>query len=264
MFRLAPLGIIASFFLKGLFMLFQVSAIWILISWISGTMMPEIIDVVQLNVTSYLYPIFAGCLLTLASIFAFFSKWFALKSIKKLERHVVNLASGKEVSVSDFRNISKLMLAVIDSLVPFIFILCVLIAWSTKVYELLPLFFIVLLSLAFLFRVGIRYARRIFKTTIEKADKYEYFDSEEHKKFHKILMIPHYIALVIFILISIAMVIASIWVSSSDNLISFGFLPIATAIAILQFKSFVGLIVRIGVYSENADRVCRFLMPISN
>lgn len=263
MFGLAPIGIISSVFLKGLFLLFQISAIWLMLSWISGTIMPEILDIVQHNVTSYLYPIFAGCILILGSFAAFFSKLFALNSIKKLEKHISQLTQGKDILVSDYRNVTKLMLVLIDSLVPFIFIISVLFVWTLKVNELVPLFFICTISLAFLFRTGIRYARGIFKAAVKKIDKYEYFGSDEHKKFHQILMAPSYISLVIFILISIVMIVAAIWLSSSSNLISFGFLPIATAIAILQFKSFVGLIVRIGVYSENANRVSRFLIPIS-
>jgi hypothetical protein len=264
MFRLAPVGVVGSVILKGVFILLQISAIWIMISWISGVMLPGVKGIVQLEVSSYIYPIISGCLLVLASLTAFCSKWLALKSIKRLEQHVAELTRGKDLLVSDYRNLSKLLLALIDSLVPFVFIFSVLFAWAVVVHELIPLFFISLVAVALLFRIGIRYSRGVFKTTVKKVNIDDYFGSDEHKKFHQILMVPHYISLTIFILISIAMVIVAISLRSSDNLISFGFLPVATALAILQFKSFVGLLVRIGVYSENAIRITRFIITPSN
>lgn len=258
--RQAHISIFFAVAFKGLFILFQVSAIWIMISWVSGAMLPLVKGLLHLNDSSYVYLSIGWALLVFSSVAAFFSRWLALNGIKKLERYVSEKIKGKGLVVSDYRNLTKMMLGLIDAFVPAIFIGVVLAAWLIQMPELLLPFIVLVILVGLFFRKGVRFSASKFKRAGGRIDPKRYIGSDDHQHFYQILMVSQYISLAIYTLIATSIVAALIFIQTfSESLLSLGILPIATAVAILQLKSFVGLLVRLGAYASNASRIAQLV-----
>lgn len=256
----APTGVFSAIVFKGLFILFQVSAIWIMIAWVSGTMPLAVKELVQFNDSSYIYLGIAWAMLIAASIAAFFSRWLALRSITKLERYIGEKTKGKGLILSDYRSLTKIMLGLTDAFVPLIFIGAVLVAWLIVMPELILPFVILGIAVGLFFRKGVRFSASRFKTTGRRIKPEEYIGSDEHKKFHQILMVSQYITLAVYTLIATSLVVALILIQSfAENLHSLGLLPVATAVALLQFKSFVSLLVRLGAYASSMSKLAQLV-----
>lgn len=265
MLRLASVSVAGAVVFKGIFLLLQISAIWMMISWISGAMLPVAKELVRLNDSSYVYLAIAWGMLISASASAFFSRWLALRSIKKLEQYVCEKTEGKGLMVSDYRNLTKIMLGLIDAFVPLIFIVGVLGAWLIVIPELMLPFVVLVILVGLFFRKGIHFSAARFKGTGRRIDPEKYIGSNEHQNFYQILMVSQYISLATYTLIATGIVVALILIQSfSENLQTLGLLPVATAIALLQFKSFVSLLVRLGAYSGNASRVAQLIKSLAS
>jgi len=258
---LAGFRVALSLITKATFIGFQVLALWLTISWLSGTVLPSVKELLEFDDASIVYPVISGVLLFLASLASFVSRLIALQSINKLEDYIFGAINREDVLVSDYRNITKLLLALMDALIPLTLIIVVLIAWLVKLPELMPLLTLLVVLISLLLRVGARFSRTRFKYPVKRAKNIEYIGSDEHQKFYRILMLPQYLSLATYGLISVAMVgivISTQYMSVGGN-VGLGLLPIATALALLQFKSFVGLLVRLGVYSGSAYRVANLI-----
>ncbi len=264
MFRLAHTGVIGAIIFKGVFILLQVIAVWMMISWISGSMLPAVKDIVQLDDSSYVYLAIAWLVMVSSSVSAFFSRWLALRSIRRLEIHIFELTQGSGLVVSDYRNLSKVMLAITDAFVPIIFICGVSLVWLVKIPELMLPFMVLVILLALFFRKVVRFSAFTFKNKGRRVKPEEYIGSNEHQNFYQILMVSQYISLAIYTLIATGIVATLVLIHSfSNNLLNLGLLPVATALALLQFKSFVSLLVRLGAYASNASRVARLVISLS-
>jgi hypothetical protein len=255
----APVDVISAVGFKGLFLLFQISSIWIMISWVSGNMLPAVKGIIQLNDSSYVYLAVGWLLLIAASASSLLSRWLALRGVGKLEQYVGDRAGGSVILVSDYRNLTKVMLGVIDAIVPFVFITCVLVAWIIVQPGLIfPIVMLVIL-VGFLFRKGIVFSAEKFENKGEKVKPEEYLGSTQHKSFKQILMVSQYISLVVYALIATGIVGVLVIIDSLGSLHTIGLLPVATAIALLQFKSFISLLVRLGAYVDSVLKVSEVL-----
>ena len=255
----APLYVITAVGFKGLFLLFQVSSIWIMVSWVNGTMLPVLKDIIQFNDSSYVYLAIGWFLLISASISSLLSRWLALRGVGKLEQYVGGRVEGSAILVADYRNLTKVMLGVIDAIVPFVFITGVLIAWLIIQPGLVfPIITLVIL-VGFLFRKGVGFSAARFKNRGERVKPEEYLGSSQHKNFYQILMVSQYISLTVYALIATGIVGVLVIIESLGSLHTIGLLPVATAIALLQFKSFVGLLVRLGAYIGSVSKVAKLI-----
>jgi len=261
MLRLTPLQLFFSLFLKASFILLQISAIWIMVSWIGGKVLPRVQEVVGLDSSSYIYLAIAACALILASACSFGAKLVSLHCVKKAEIYVSQLA-GKSAGLlaSDFRNLSKFLMSIIDAFMPLTFIVSVVIAWIVVVpAALLPLT-VVAIFIVFCFKKAVGFSAKTFRRGKREAATQEYIGSVEHQQFYRILMVPHYISLATYSLIAVGMVIVLIAIKRfTIEHLELGLLPIASALALLQFKSFAVLLVRYGAYYSNTTKVVEFL-----
>jgi len=261
MLKLTPIQLFIALLLKACFISLQVAAIWLMISWVGGKPLPLVQTLVAHDPSSYIYLAISACALILASVFSFGARWVTLRCVKRAETYVFHRAGKKGgLLASDFRNLSKFLMSIIDAFMPMAFIVSVVIAWIIVVpAALLPLaavaFFIV-----FSFKKAVVFSERTFRPGKRVAAPQEYIGSVEHQKFYRILMVPQYISLVTYILIAVGMVIvlASVKQLETESF-ELGFLPVASALALLQFKSFAVLLVRYGAYYGNAAKVVALL-----
>ena len=265
MVKLAPLRMLVTISLKGMFLVCQVSAVWIMISWVAGSVLPAAESVLGASTESWLYPVLAGTLLIFAAVCSCAGRAVSLTGIKKVEYFILNNTKSDQLLVGDFRNLTKLLLAVTDSLVPMCFILAVILAWVIVIPTLaLPLAGLGLGILIF-FRRSTKFSASQFKPGTRTASLKEYVGSDEHEKFYKILMLPQYIAVVSYTFMAVALVIVVISIRSlASSNIELGLLPIASAVAILQFRAFIGLLVKFGAYTRNAAKIASLINSIHN
>jgi len=251
LFFKAPFYVISAVGFKGLFLLFQISSIWIMVSWVNGTMLPVLKDIIQLDDSSYVYLAIGWLLLISSSVSSLLSRWLALRAVRKLEQHVGDRVESGALLVADYRNLTKVMLGVIDAVVPFIFITGVLVAWLILQPGLFFPIIVLVVFVAFLFRKGVSFSAAKFKNKGTRVKPEDYLGSGQHKNFYQILMVSQYISLTVYVLIATGIVGVLVIIESLGRLHTIGLLPVATAIALLQFKSFVGLLVRLGAYIES-------------
>ncbi|MDI3323039.1 hypothetical protein QKW35_01505 [Pontibacterium granulatum] len=252
----APFRVLAAVLCKAAFIILQVSAIWIMIIWVRGSMLPLAQQIVGAEPGSLLYPILSGGLLIGAACSSCLARSLGLGGVKKVEQLVMAETSGKQLHVGDYRNLAKLLLAVIDSFVPLAFIMLVILVWIYTVPALMLPLAGVLLIILFFFRQGARFSARYFKLSSERLDPESYVGSEEQQRFYRTLMLPQYITVgsYIFIAAALVAVVVSIKTLSAGD-VELGLLPIASALAVVQFRSFVGLLVRFGAYSRNVSKI---------
>lgn len=241
---------------KSAFLLIQVIAIWTILGWMRGSV-PEIISMfLGIESASYVYPVFAGLLLIFSSVCSFVSKLIAISAVKRLEFRLFNEISHNPPPASDWRNLAKLLLSLTDSLMPLGIILAIIGFWLYFIPVLMPLVIIAVLIIA-LFQVrGIRFSKNTFLMPRVRAKPEEYIGSDDYLRFYKLLMVPQYVTFGTYILVAVTIAGVAILIKShSATVLRLGLLPLATALSILQLKSFIGLTVRWGVYAGSASAI---------
>jgi|GEM_PF-5014847 len=255
----APFYVISAVGFKGLFLLFQISSIWIMVSWVNGTMLPVLKGVIQLDDSSYVYLAVGWLLLISSSVSSLFSRWLALRAVRILEQHIGDRVESGALLVADYRNITKVMIGVIDAVVPFVFITGVLVAWLLLQPGLFFPIIVLVVFVAFLFRKGVSFSAAKFKNKGTRVKPEDYLGSGQHKHFYQILMVSQYISLTMYSLIATGIVGVLVIIESLGRLHTIGLLPVATAIALLQFKSFIGLLVRLGAYIGSVSKAATLI-----
>jgi len=253
--RTSPLFLFISLLLKLSFLVLQVGSIWVIIMWVSGKVEPMLVDLIGVPPVSIIYPIVGGVGLVLSAILSLFSKMTALKAIYRFEGRVSEWGQSKEVklSIGDFRNIVKLMLGLVDVLVPVLLIVLVVTAWIALLPYISIFFALLLLGGVYLLRKGVIISARLYRPGRRIRLYSEYVGSDEHDRFYNILLLPQYISVAIFgavsLLIVFSVVMVKLHVTDSSGFL--GILTIATAMAILQMRSFVSVIVRAGAFNKS-------------
>ncbi len=260
--RLVPIRLFVALLLKGGFIAMQILAIWLVTSWIGGHPLPLARGVVTQEATSYSYLIIGAAALIVAAMLAFLSKILILRSVRCIEAHIYGRLPQKSgLESSDFRNLSKLLVSTMDAFMPAVFIISIAAIWVfIAPLVLIPVVGVGILVMI-LFRKAVGFSARAFQNNSRRiAVLDDYIGSLEHKKFYRTLMVPQYITLVSYVLIALGIVAILISVrelkSSTTDL---GLLPIASALALLQFRSFVVFLVRYGAYYRSVEKVVSVL-----
>jgi hypothetical protein len=255
LFRTSPFFVLASMFFKGLFLLTQVVSLMLIIGWAMGSVRAVIVEVIGVPPESVLFPCIGAAGFVLSTLFSLFSKQCALKATSAFETHILGKFDPNDHSLSsgDLNSIVKLMISIVDSVVPIVLILGVSVAWAVvKPYSVLII--LILMSLMFwIIKKGIRFSSKRFRLKMIRPDIKDYVESDQHERFYGILLTSHYISIGMTIIISISLVISLVTAKEFLDFNS-GYaarLLLVTGVAFLQARSFVGIIMRTGAYNKS-------------
>lgn len=251
----SPQSVFFSMLFKALFLITQVASIGLIMSWALGHVKPFLVDIVGNDIDSIIYPSIGAFGFVASSVFSFFSKYFALKSTYNLEKKIIDrlVYSDTKLIPGNLKNVVKLMLAIVDNVVPIILLLGVSLVWAYIVPYSIIFVFLLLVAWLWILRRGVgisakRYAGKRSRISVE-----EYIESEEHAQFYKILILPNYIFILLLFIISVSLVF-TLSIAKSVIIDSSGvstYLILLTGIAIIQTKSFVGIVLRVGAYNKS-------------
>lgn len=255
----APILVFASMGFRFLFIAMQVVSIWFIFGWVAGHVNQHVLDLVGLPAEAYVYPCFGALGFICSTVFSLFSKKCALKATFRFERQLVekNMALKVLMTKGDLKNIVKLMISVLDAVVPLGLIIAVSVLWAfITPYTLILVFFIFLSGLWFL-KKGVGFSAKRYKPVSNRNKLDSYVGSEEHVGFYKILLLPNYITLVLVAIIAVSIVLSLIatklYFASHGSQV--GHMAILTGVAFLQIKSFSSIILRAGAYNKSLAAV---------
>lgn len=264
-FRSAPLYVLLAMALKVSFLVVQLGSIWLIFYWVTGNVPSALVEKTGVPVESYFYAFLGAGLLFLSSLLGLASRFVALKATLRLEKVILAEVRAKEFPLlpGDLKNIVKVMLSLIDITVPVLLIIAVIVCWSLVLpYSLLAV--LVLLVIGFVaIRSGVGYSAGKYRRTGKRVSIAEYLSSNEHISFYRVLLLPNYISMVIFGVISISIVL-SVYIARQyfdGGSWYTDLLMIATAITFLQMRSFAGIIQRVGAYSDSLAKIDKILLP---
>lgn len=259
MLRTSPACTLASLIAKAAFLLMQLASIMLIFSWINQSVPGPILTVTGLPADSNWFALLGAFGLILSSALSLLSKKMALKGILRVERVIIERFVGQAHTLQkgDLKNIVKVLLSVTDVIVPVILIVAVTAAWVwITPYSLIAVVILALFALP-LMRKGVSFSAKRYRPSKVRTLFPDYLDSEEHTAFYKILIMPNYIGMAMFVMISVGLILsvlaARLYFNGNETYAHI--LIIATAVAFLQTRSFVGIILRAGAYNRSITKV---------
>lgn len=251
--------VLASMGFRFLFIAMQVVSIWFIFGWVGGHVNPHVLELVGLPAESYVYPCFGALGFICSTLFSLFSKVCALKATLKFERFIVEKNTTLQIALNkgDLKNIVKLMISVLDVVVPLGLITAVSVLWALITpYTLILVLFILLFGVWFL-KKSVGFSAKRYKLVSVRNRLDSYMGSEEHLGFYKILLLPNYIALVLVAIIGVSIVLSLIatrlYFASHGSQV--GYMAILTGVAFLQIRSFASIILRAAAYNKSLAAV---------
>lgn len=262
-FRTAPLLFLASLGCRLFFILLQMASLWIIFSWVSGSVNAYFLEIVGQSADSYIYPGIGAAGLIGSTCFSLLSKMLALESTCKFEAKVVERNSSLNLPLTkgDLKNIVKLMISVLDIIIPLMLIVVVACLWTAITPYTLLIFSLVLFIGVWTSKKGVKFSANSFKNITATGQLNEYIGGHEHRRFYKILLLPHYVSLVIIsmVAISVALSLVATKIYFNSHGMSIGHMAIITGVAFLQMKSFAGIIVRAGAYNKSLSAIHKII-----
>jgi len=259
----APVLSVSSMGFRFLFLGTQVVSIWFIFSWVGGSVNQYVMMLVGLPETSYVYPGIGAAGFIGSTIFSLLSKVCALKATYKFEKELVkkNEIANEKLTKGDLKNIVKLMVSSLDSVVPLTLITCVSVLWVAITPYVLILIFLVFLAGLWFVKKGVGISAKRYKSVTTRSKLDSYIGSEEHSNFYKILLLPSYLtlALISVIAISVTTSLIATKVYFASHASPIGHMAILTGVAFLQIRSFISIILRAGAYNKSLTAIYRVL-----
>lgn len=262
--KISPISVAASLFFKGLFLLAQILSITTIFSWSMGHVRPALVGLTGYPPDSVIYPCLAACCFVASSIFLLISKKVALSATMSLEKLILShYIPGKKTCLTpgDLNNIVKLMLSLLDSIVPIALIFCVSVAWGYIEPFTVVIVLLIVVFFIWLMRKGVSFSAGRYREVKSSSGIESYYGSERHVRFYKILILPQYISIASTTVVSLALVFSII--SAKIYLENHSSLPaklmLVTGVAFLQSRSFVGIVLRAGAYNKSLVAVTSVL-----
>ena len=238
---------------KSMFITAQAASLWLLIGWARGALPDFVVRLHIIEDESALYPFFCSLVFIASAFFSLFSKFLCIRSVQNLEADLFFRINTDFPSSSEWRNVAKLMISIVDSVIPLLLMIIVLSAWVVIFPVLfLPILFALLILLA-IPAAGVKLTKKAFNMPRKRVNKDSYLGSPEYARFYRLLINPQIITVgvygVVAIVVSLVAYLMKTYPVEIDGIEA---LPLITIIAFLQMKSMIGLIVRWGVYSDCA------------
>lgn len=263
--RTSPGLTFTSIAAKAAFLLMQLASILLIFSWINQSIPQLLIVVTGLESSSNWFAFMGAAGLVLSSAMSLLSKKMALKGIVKVERIILDRVSDANIGLQkgDLKNIVKVLLSVTDVIVPIMLMGAVIVSWIVVTpYSAIAIVILAVFALPLMKR-GVSFSAKRYQPGKARIALQEYLDSEEHLSFYKIMIMPNYIGLAMFTLISVGIILsvmaARVYFDGQETFAHI--LIIATAVAFLQARSFVGIILRTGAYNRSITKVHDIIRP---
>lgn len=257
--KAAPILVTASMGFRFLFIAMQVASIWFIFGWVGGHVNTHVVSYVGVPSESYIYPCIGAIGFVCSTVFSLFSKVCALKATFKFECIVIEkcIANKSVMTKGDLKNIVKLMISVLDIVIPIGLIVVVSILWAFITPYSLMIFILIVFSVLWLLKRGVIFSAKRYKPISKRNNLDSYIGSEEHIGFYKILLLPNYIALALMAIVAVSIVLSLIatklYFASHGSHV--GYMAILTGVAFLQLKSFSSIILRTGAYNKSLAAV---------
>ncbi len=250
--------ILLSLFFRFTFSILQVVAIWVLIYWVNGNVPQSLLEATNIEQDSLVFPVACSLFLMLSAGASFLSKILAIRAVKKFEENLCNDAA--KVNFGDYWSVAKLLLSVVDAIIPVLFVIVVVILWSLEYPWMMAVALLLVFLGVWLLKKGVTYASPFYAINPNK-NKGNYLCSAERTRFYKILMVPQYISMVasmgVLLLLVASVMVSKLYIPVGDAYHSL--LIIVTIMSLIQLKSFVGLVVKMGAYNKNVKNLVKSL-----
>ncbi len=263
--RTSPGTTLVSIVAKAAFLLMQLASILLIFSWINQSVPEPLIALTGFQANSNGFALMAAAGLVLSSAMALLSKKMALKGTVKVERVIIGRLGERPngLQKGDLKNIVKVLLSVTDVIVPMMLMVAVVATWIIITpYSAVAIGGLAVVALP-LMKKGVSFSAKRYKPGKARIPLPDYLDSDEHLSFYKIMIMPNYIGLAMFTLISFGIILsvmaAKVYFDGQETFAHL--LIIATAVAFLQARAFVGIILRTGAYNRSITKVYDIMKP---
>lgn len=256
----APSRLIFVVLLKVLFIAFQVFSLWVIVPWITGHVRPAVKDLVGVNAGSYIYPFLSALSLLLAGATTVLSRKITLDCIDLIIIDVEIFDKKKEILRSSYKSLLKLLLAIVDSCIPFIFILLVCFYWVVCAPLAAPAIFTTLFLVILYFKKTVKKSIDVNSLGEKNIEVESYLMTEEYERLRRVLLFPMYVTFVTYLVMGVLICFLAIFVKNyTGDTANLRILLILTALAILRLRSFVGIVAKIGSYYRPVAPILKLL-----
>ncbi|WP_313026060.1 hypothetical protein [Pseudomonas lopnurensis] len=242
MLKSMPCSLLSAVILKLAFISLQAISVWLVFMWFFGNVSAVIERLIPYVPSSYLYPVLSSAMFVSAALLSLASKKITLTAIKKILDEL-DCREDTSLTVGEYRGLAKFFVSAIDSFVPIVFIITVLMIWIFYYPITMPFFMVFIFIALFLLRYAIGRSVSVIRggSAETKASRID--------TFFKILILPQYVIFAIYCFVALCILLVSVLFKEYGLVKSkIDFLFILSIFAAMQFKSSVGLIIRMGAY----------------
>ncbi|MGQ7818399.1 hypothetical protein ACUTAH_22445 [Metapseudomonas furukawaii] len=257
--KASPILVIASMGFRILFLMLQALSVWVIFTWISGGVNKRLAEFIDLPADSYVYLCVGAVAFCVSTLVSLLSRVCILRGARNFERILIDKGDLSLFSVTkgDLKNIIKLLVSVADAMVPAFILVVVSLAWVYITAYAAAFVAVLLVAGVWVLKRGAAFSAKRYKFESSKRGLEGYVDSEEHRGFYSALILPSYVFAVSIFVVSCSIVLtivaAKYYLSSHEERVSH--IAILTGVAILQIRSFSGIVLRAGAYSKSLTRV---------
>ena len=263
--------IVFASFLRIASLIMQAMSVGLLLSWLLDSL-PEIInEYISNSVPHYLIPIVSVLIFFCSSILTVLSKKITLHAIFLFEKYVFLVKSVEDISLHEYGGIARVLLSLVDALVPLLLILLVGSLWvyqypSSTSYIVLFLLLTGAGIAAIIDYISTKHEGSVEKSRAERRlPKNEILKIQDDRRyFYRIIILPQYTSVLMYFVVSLIIAASLVFIkeyySEEKGLLS-SFLPLLTIVSILQLSSMVTLLMRVGMFRE---LIGKLVLAISN
>ena len=258
-FRFNFVRLLSSVFLRAISLASQAASIAILISFVLSGKNESLFKFLYLS-TSYQMILFCILLLLFSVLFQLYSKRWINLSAFRFEKRLYDRGMLHDVTTIEFRPVIRILIGLVDSMIPifFFFIVCVL--WVYKYFVLLFVLIVVFaISMVLLFWsikvISKSHGDNVSNLRAEAKTPQDvlYSSASSSRPLFKMFMLPQYVSASIHFIIAVVLVVtlstANLDNSSSQSLIS-QFLPVLTLLSLIQLSNVASFLVKVGIFFE--------------
>lgn len=243
----------------------QATSISLLVGWLANNVPEVLLITFGIQSDNLVIPLFAAGVFFLSSVSAILSKIITLRGVHNFEKYIFLEKNLSKITIAEFGGLTKVLLAVVDSIMPLVFLVIVCFLWILKFPILLPVMIAFILSVIFLGRSAISFVVKSHRSNVDRlkserslAKEVVYSKAASDRALYKMIILPQYLSIFIYFVIAALLVTSIVMMKqfpvTEQDLLS-RFLPIGTLIAALQLKSIISLITKVGIFSDLIGRI---------
>ena len=248
-----------SVLLRAFSLVFQAASIAILISLILTGMNENLLELLYFTTTLQMI-LFCILLLLFSILFQLYSKRWVNLSAFRFEKRLYDSGMLNDVTTIEFRPVIRILIGLVDSLIPIFFFFVVCILWVYNYFVLLFVLVVVFAISIILLFWSIRVISKShgdnvnnLRAEAKTPQEVLYSTSSSSRPLFKMFMLPQYVSASIHFIVAVVLVVtlstANLDNSSSQSLIS-QFLPVLTLLSLIQLSNVASFLVKVGIFFE--------------